>query len=186
MPWQRPPPLWILTIHFKQQDIAVFYPASGNLQQGFSLLEVLIAGAIMGSGLAGLAALLLTSVSGTAQSSNRTSASFLAESMAVQIGISPASEQVFLQSPPKAILHCDAKNTCSAAQFSAANLKLWQIELADRLPAGSGTICRDSTPFDGSTENTQCDGGKLLVVKVFWQSPARLGASLPRVVEIAR
>ena len=118
---------------FPATGIAVFYPASGNFQRGFSLLEVLIAGAIMSSGLAGLAVLLLAAVSGTAQSSNRTLASLLAESMATQIRISPASEKTFLQSPPNAILHCDAVNVCSTAQFSAANFKLWQLELADRL-----------------------------------------------------
>ena len=156
-----------------------------NSQQGFSLLEVMVAGAIMSSGLAGLAALLLTAVSGTAQSGYRTAASLLADGMAVQMEISPSSLQTFLQTPPLIVAHCDAGNTCSGQQFSAASLKSWQIQVADLLPAGVGVVCRDSSPFDGSSDSPACNGAGPVVIKVFWQPGVRLGSFAARVVKVA-
>ena len=154
-------------------------------QKGFSLLEVLISGAIMSTGLAGLAALLLSSVSGTAQAGHRTAATMLARGMVSQIQITPAAEQTFLQPPPLVIEPCDATHDCTAQQFSALNLKSWQLEVALRLPGGQGVVCMDGSPFDGSGENAECDGGNLLVVKVFWQAGAHQETSSARVVRIA-
>ncbi len=158
---------------------------SGGLEQkGFSLLEVLISGAIMSTGLAGLAALLLSSVSGTAQAGHRTAATMLATGMVSQIQITPAAEQTFLHSPPLVIGPCDATHACTAQQFSAFNLKSWQLEVALRLPGGRGVVCMDGSPFDGSDENMECDGGDLLVVKVFWHAGAHQESSSARVVKI--
>jgi len=154
-------------------------------QKGFSLLEVLISGAIMSTGLAGLAALLLSSVSGTAQAGHRTVATMLAAGLVSQIRITPAAEQTFLQSPPLVIVPCDATHACSAQQFSAFNLKTWQLEVALRLPGGLGVVCMDGSPFDGSADNVDCDGGDLLVVKVFWRAGAHQESSSARVVKVA-
>ena len=154
-------------------------------QKGFSLLEVLISGAIMSTGLAGLAALLLSSVSGTAQAGHRTAATMLATGMVSQIQITPAAEQTFLQSPPPVIVPCDATHACTAQQFSAFNLKSWQLEVALRLPGGHGIVCMDGSPFDGSVGREECDGEDLLVVKVFWHSGAHQDSLNARVVKIA-
>ena len=36
-------------------------------------------------------------------------------------------------------------------------------------PGGSGVVCLDATPDDGSTGSSACDGaGTMLAVKVFW------------------
>ena len=163
-------------------------PASlehGLEQRGFSLLEVLISGAIMSTGLAGLAALLMSAVAGTAQAGHRTAATMLASGMISQIRITPVAERTFLQSPPLAIEPCDATNACTAQQFSASNLKSWQLDVALRLPGGQGVVCMDGSPFDGSVDSVECDGGDLLVVKVFWRSGANAESSGTRVVKIA-
>jgi type IV pilus assembly protein PilV len=156
-----------------------------GFQGGFSLLEVLITGAIMSSGLAGLAALLFTSVSGTSQSVQKTTASMLADSMVSMQEISPSTRQVFLQSPPLTITNCDEHNYCSAVQFSQANLSTWQQEVENRLPLGRGVVCLDGSPFDGNADNPECDGGTLMVVKIFWQPGANPKGSDGRLVKIA-
>ncbi len=155
-------------------------------QRGFSLLEVLVAGAIMSSGLAGLAALLLSSVSGTAQSGYRTTATMLADSMVSMQEISPAARDTFLRTPPIVIASCDENSSCSTFQFAESNLKIWQLQVAKRLPHGQGLVCMDSSPFDGVIDHPECDGGDLVVVKVFWQAGAKQKPSGARVVEIAR
>ena len=153
-------------------------------QRGFSLLEVLISGAIMSTGLAGLAALLMASVSGTAQAGHRTAATMLASGVVSQIQITPAAERAFLETPPLVIEPCDATHACSAQQFSEFNLKSWQLEVALRLPGGRGVICMDGSPFDGSNASVECDGGDLLVVKVFWHAGAHQEPTSARVVRI--
>jgi type IV pilus assembly protein PilV len=152
-------------------------------QQGFSLLEVMISGAILSSGLAGLAALLLASVSGTAQTGHLTTASLLADSLAAQMVSSPSVKSVYLQEPPELTRQCNAQNSCTAEQYAAANLKSWHLELSSRLPEGEGHVCRDSSPFDGTTGQPRCDGSDHLVIKVFWQPGARLGQTVARVVK---
>ena len=117
----------------------------------------------MSTGLAGLAALLLSSVSGTVQAGHRTAATLLATGMVSQIRITPVAEQTFLQPPPLVIEPCDATHACTAQQFSEFNLKSWQLEVALRLPDGQGVVCLDGSPFDGSGERAECDGGDLLV-----------------------
>jgi type IV pilus assembly protein PilV len=153
-------------------------------QAGFSLLEVLITGAIMSSGLAGLAALLFTSVSGTAQSAHQTTASMLADGMVAMQEISPSVRQVFLQSPPATITNCDQHNFCSASQFSQANLSIWQQQVENRLPRGRGVVCLDGSPFDGNVDHPECDGDNLMVVKVFWLAGVTPEASTGRLVKV--
>ncbi len=162
------------------------YGRSSRFERGFSLLEVLISGAIMSSGLAGLAALLFTSVSGTAQSGYQTTTSMLADSMLAMSEISPASRQVFLRALPASVSSCDEHSLCSARQFSESNLKSWHFQVASRLPMGQGVVCIDSSPFDGTGDHPACDGGDLLVVKVFWQADIKLMPASARVVKIAR
>jgi len=45
----------------------------------------------------------------------------------------------------------------------------WQQYLQEELPAGSGMICRDSTPDDGSPDHPSCDGHGPVVIKIFWK-----------------
>lgn len=157
-----------------------------KLQKGFSLLEVLVAGAIMSSGLAGLAALLYTSVSGTAHSSYETTASMLADSMMTLSEISPTARKALLNSPPAIVSNCNEYSNCTAQQFLQSSLNAWHRDVADLLPKGFGVVCKDSSPFDGTPEAPGCDGNALLVVKVFWQAGAKFKASDARVVKIIR
>jgi type IV pilus assembly protein PilV len=154
-------------------------------QTGFSLIEVLVAGAIMSSGLAGLAMLLFASVAGTSQTVHQTSASLLADGAIAMIEISPKVHHLFLQTPPSVIAECGQGNPCSTDQFALANLKSWKNSVAEKLPGGHGVICLDNSPFDGTIDQPDCDGGSLMVVKVFWKQGAPDSGSPSRVVKVS-
>ena len=139
-------------------------------QGGFSLVEVLVAGAILSSGLASIAALLITSVAGTAQTAHRSTAMMLAESMRANLAFSPQSINEFLIPPPSLAPICDEFSACSASQFAQSNFQAWDVQVKRALPGGLGIVCRDESPFDGVPGNTACSGGGPVVVKIFWRA----------------
>ena len=156
---------------------------TADFKRGFSLIEVLVSAAIMASGLAGLAALLLSALTGTARAADHTAAAMLADAMLARVQLSPTVPDSFIAAGPASGLDCTAAQACSAAQFAAAGLGAWQQAVARELPGGQGQVCLDDTPFDGSGTAPACDGGTRLVVKVFWSaSPGPTGQRLVRLV----
>lgn len=141
---------------------------SQSTRRGFSLIEVLVATVVMSSGLAGLAALLLSALSGTARAADQAVAALLADAMLAQIALSPAVHAVLLQAPAAQPGACEGAEPCSAEQFAESNLAAWQASVAQQLPSGQGVVCRDATPDDGAPGEPACDGGAQTVVKVFW------------------
>ena len=59
---------------------------------------------------------------------------------------------------------------CSTEQLAQNDLSEWIAALASNLPMGTGFVCIDSTPNDGSDAGTpECDGaGTQFAVKVWW------------------
>lgn len=139
-------------------------------QGGFSLLEVMVAGVVASLGLSGLAALLIASVSGTAQAEHRTVAQLLAGQLAEFILLSETADEVWLNGPPVSAPACGPGSNCTALQFAARNYLDWQLRAGLDLPGGSGLTCRDGSPQDGSAALPACDGAGPWVVKVFWQA----------------
>ena len=131
-------------------------------EQGFSLIEVVVAVAIFSAGLGGLSLLLLLALQETAASRFQTYAHSQAHSMAEFITTSPGAAS-------------------DASTMVAAALHRWRLRLADTLPEGDGLICRDSTPQDGTRVHPACDGAGPLHVKVFWSEPAAGSESTPSV-----
>jgi type IV pilus assembly protein PilV len=63
---------------------------------------------------------------------------------------------------------CTLANVCDAAQMAARDFAQWRTGVAV-LPGGSGAICLDSSPDDGTAAAPACDGtGTQLAIKVFW------------------
>jgi type IV pilus assembly protein PilV len=156
---------------------------SQSAHRGFSLIEVLVATVVMSSGLAGLAALLLSALSGTARAADQAAAALLADAMLAQIALSPSVHAVLLQAPAAEPGACEGVEPCSAGQFAESGLAGWQASVAQRLPGGQGVVCRDATPDDGAPGEPACDGGAQTVVKVFW-TPLP-GSNIGRVVRLA-
>jgi len=135
--------------------------------RGFSLLEVLIATAVFSLGLAGFAALLLTSMTGSAQARREAMAAMAAASLAEQIRLNPLAVDRYLHPPADISKICNGESPCTPAQQADYDFRLWQIELADRIRNARGLVCRDETPQDGVEGNGHCDGAGPPVIKTF-------------------
>lgn len=58
---------------------------------------------------------------------------------------------------------------CTPAQMAVADMTEWSDDIAGQLPGGTGVVCVDSTPSDGTAVAPACDGiGNVLAVKVWW------------------
>jgi len=139
---------------------------------GFSLLEVLIATTVFSFGLAGFAALLLTSIIGSTQARRESIAAVAAASLSEQIRLNPIAIQRYLDPPSTISKICTGQYQCTPEQQADYDFKLWQLELADSIQNARGLICRDETPQDGVEGNSHCDGLGPLVIKIFWSGQA--------------
>jgi type IV pilus assembly protein PilV len=158
-----------------------------NPCKGFSLLEVMIAGVVTSSGLAGLAALLIASVSGTAQSGYRSVAVLLANDIAAQLEAAPSGENSLVVSPVETVESCSALQACTPEEFIQRGLQAWAWDVNRQLPDGSALVCRDSTPHDGSASQPGCDGAGRISIKVFWRSGSQIIPQAPsRHVKVLR
>lgn len=135
---------------------------------GFSLLEVLVACTVFSLGLAGFAAMLLTSIIGSTHAHREGLAAMAAASLSEQIRLNPAALNRYLDPPEHISRICTGESLCTPEQQADYDLKLWQLELADSIPNARGLVCRDETPEDGVEGNSHCDGTGPLVIKIFW------------------
>lgn len=135
---------------------------------GFSLIEVLVASTVFSLGLAGLAALLLVNITGSAEARRESSAALAAASLAEQIRLNPVALNQYLNPPETISMVCMGGTTCSPGQQADYDFRLWQIELADAIKSARGLVCHDATPMDGVAGNGRCDGTGSLVIKIFW------------------
>jgi len=149
----------------------------GRLQQchGFSLLEVLIAAVVFSFGLAGVAALLLSAIGGSAQARHEGMVAIAAANLAEQLRLNPTASDRYVN-PPKVISRlCQQATPCTPAQQADYDYALWRLQLTDNIPSATGLVCQDTTPKDGTSGNTQCDGVGPMVIKIFWSGPAAAG-----------
>ena len=173
-------------IAYCQKLVAMFFNPVNlrSIQNGFSLIEVLVAGAILSTGLAGLAALLMSSVSGTAQTAHQSIALMLADNMSASMALSSRSVDTFLGAPPSVAPNCDVHSACTSRQFAEASFQAWDVQVRRTLPGGRGVVCRDDSPDDGTPGNPACSGSGPVVVKIFWQVGAPDGPAGGRLVRV--
>ena len=137
---------------------------------GFSLLEVLIASTVFSLGLAGFAALLLSSIIGSTQARREGIAAMAAASLSEQIRMNRFALDRYLNPAENISILCSGGNQCTPEQQADYDFRLWQLELADSIQNARGLVCRDETPQDGVEGNDQCDGSGPAVIKIFWYS----------------
>lgn len=111
--------------------------------RGFSVLEILVALAVIAIGVIGVAALYTERVNITARTDARTIAAELAESIAGRIRLNDAGRIGYARvmgivCNPRA----KPKGADRQAEMEAA---CWQDKVGQRLPNGSGTIMRDTS-----------------------------------------
>ncbi len=128
---------------------------SGNAQAGFSLLEVLVAGAVLATALLGLATLATRGVAQAADTRDQLAAEVLLRDLEGRMALTggPAAWR-------------------SPAGPDAQTLEEWRLRVPSSLPGGIGRLCLDSTPEDGGTDEPACDGAGALVAKLAWRRGA--------------
>jgi len=114
-------------------------------QQGFSLVEVLIALIIMSVGMLGIASLYVQSMQAGRTSLFRHNAVTLAGDVADRIRANRTAGVVY-ETPAGADNNCIiAGATCSAPQMALQDILVWQLQATDTLPNGQVVVVFDNT-----------------------------------------
>lgn len=156
---------------------------SGTRQAGYSLVEVLVSVAIVTTGLLGLAGLQAASLRWTADASQQSSASRLAQELAERIRAQPGEIDRYVATAtggPVIAAACYGDTGCAIDARVATDLAEWSAQVAAALPGGHATVCRDASPSDGSIANPACTGGALdpIVLKFWWTARDTRGRSV--------
>ncbi|MFZ6845991.1 type IV pilus modification protein PilV [Undibacterium sp. RuTC16W] len=157
--------------------------------QGFSLIEVLIAVFVLALGVIGAAGLQLAAIRTSQQTNFQTNAVQLANELAdkmrsndAQMKLADASN-LFLNmnydsavdpTPSAPTLCYTSAANCTSTDLAKADIYEWQIRLKNSLPGGRVVVCRDSTPFDTTTKSLtwtcKPDANSGLTLKIGWKS----------------
>jgi type IV pilus assembly protein PilV len=141
-------------------------------QRGTTLIEALIT--VLVIALAGLAyaALQVRGASHNASASWRSQATLMAAELTDRLRGNPvgvAAGSYNNLTTPGTASACTVAAPCTPTQMATTDFARWRTSLGNLLPGGSGVVCLDSSPNDGSSTAPACDGsGAQLAVKVFW------------------
>ena len=155
--------------------------------RGFMLVEVLVTIVIFTVGLLGIIGLQTLALSSSHLSSLRTEATVLVSDKVERMrsnlpavngtgGIDTYDVLAPATNACRAIYATAveaAPSECTPEELAADDLQDWLDQVAQRLPAGEGFICIDSTPDDGIPGTEDCDGvGESYAIKVWWTERA--------------
>ena len=148
---------------------------------GYALLEALVAVVVASVGFIGAARLQTLGMKMTSSAQYRQKAVLLTSQMMDRVRANRTGYGLGAYDNPavgsKACLSDIAG--CTPATLAVADMTEWSDDIASQLPGGSGVICVDSTPADGSAAAPACDGvgaaptaTSVLAVKVWWTDSA--------------
>lgn len=164
--------------------------ADHRKQNGFTLLEILVAMIVMAIGLLGLASLQAVSLTRNNDSYLRQQAALLASDMTDRMranlrGVrdpsssNNSSYHMSSTTPPTAVT-C---TTCTPAQMATNDLAQWINLVSTVLPGGTAIVCIDNNPDPATTPATpatpRCDAGPasppdtVYAIKIWWTEKER-------------
>lgn len=145
------------------------------LAGGATLIEILVALLVVATGLLGMAGLQTVSLRQLQSASLRTQAGILGGDMLERVlaNREGALAGAYLAEAGTLNTRCESLAGCDAAELAGHDIAQWQAELQGSLPAGTGIVCIDSTPHDGTPDLHGCDGvapgaAPLHAVKIWW------------------
>ena len=147
------------------------FAAQPESATGMTLLEVLVAILILSFGMLGMLGLLMSGLKLTTSSNYRNVAILESQAMADLIRANARNLTLYNLPTDSPSSDCFTSAGCPSAQGRVqTEYSLWLERLSSMLPSGNGTICRDSSPADGTPSSWACDGatGSQFVVKVCW------------------
>jgi type IV pilus assembly protein PilV len=145
-------------------------------QKGFSLIEVLVAAAVVSLGLGGMSLLLLLAVHGTLAPRSATLAALHARSLTDALRLVPDGIVAESAEPGDC-----ADASCPPAAMAASIMESWHDRIERDLPTGRGLVCRDSTLPDAGCSETPVGA-----VRVTWRTTdPETGAEATRALELA-
>lgn len=136
-------------------------------ERGFTMVEVLVALAVLAIGLLGIAALYLDSLRAGRTAIYRTQAVNLAADLGDRIRANRGavvSYEAALADDPDTVPACDSGGPCTRDEMAQNDLAVWKDSLAALLPAGEGSVA--VTPGNPS----------VYVITVQWTEPGTDGA----------
>lgn len=148
---------------------------TGRFQGGVALIEAMIALVVVSVVFVAMAGLQTRSLLTFNSSSLRSKATSAMATMTDRVRANSAGYRAGHYNDLTASASnpaCIGTNAgCTAAQVAETDYFFWRTELASVLPAGTGIVCVDSTPDDGTPTAPACDGvaaGGRLTLKVWW------------------
>jgi type IV pilus assembly protein PilV len=137
-------------------------------QSGITLIETMIAILVLSFGMLGMLSVFLNSLKITSSSHYRSIAAQQMYALSDNVRSSLPQLAVYPTASGSAVSTCLTTAGCTTAEITQTEVALWQTRLAAMLPSGAGTICRDSSPNDGTPGSWACDGTGQYVIKVCW------------------
>ncbi len=137
-------------------------------QSGVTLIETLVAILILSLGMFGMLSMFLNSLKLTSSANYRSVAAQQTYAVSDSIRASIPQLAVYPTAVGAPVAGCLATAGCTSAEIVDTEISLWQTRISTLLPAGAATICRDSTPTDGTPAGWGCDGTGQFVIKVCW------------------
>lgn len=135
--------------------------------RGFTMIEVLVALAVLAVGLLGIAALYLDSLRAGRTAIYRTQAVNVAADLADRIRANravPVNYETAIGDAVMSVPACDSAAGCTRAEMAQNDLAEWKAQLAALLPNGDGSVV--VTPGNPSA----------YVITVQWNEPGSDGA----------
>ena len=165
---------------------------TARVQRGFTMLEVLIALAIFSVGILGVIRMQSQGVTNNHNAGLRTRSAVLAFDMVDRMRANAAPDANNVRAGNYQLSASDGSckqihpehvhvtpTSCTPAQLAQDDLYEWGRLLALQLPSGSGVVCIDSTPNDGTPSTPACDGiGTTFAIKIWWGERSRSLTSL--------
>ncbi len=139
--------------------------------RGFGMIEVLVTMVILSIGLLGLTGLQLTSLRAAQVAQYRTQVTWLAYDMAdrMRANVAGVTAGAYDNPDPVEFAVCLSIDGCTPAQMAQHDAFEWNEAIAAALPQGTGVVCLDSTPDDGTPAAPACDGGgTTYAIKIWW------------------